>query len=217
MNEFDEKRRMLVESMKGNNSLKSKRIEKAFLAVKRKQFFPESDSAYAYSDNAFSIGFGQTISQPSTIAIMLELLQAREGEKVLEVGSGCGYVLALLSSIVGDKGKVIGMELVPELVEKAEENLEKAGVKNAGVIFGDGTQGFPEKAPFKRIIVSAACPSIPKPLQEQLAEEGRIVAPVGGSFTQSMRVLGKRNGKIEVIEEGRGFFRFVPLKGECSV
>ncbi len=200
--------------MKANKSLRSEEIENAFLALEREQFFPERNSAHAYSDNAFAIGFSQTISQPSTIAIMLELLQAQEGETVLEVGSGCGYVLALLSKIVGSKGKIIGIELVPELVKIAEDNLNKAGVENAEVVSGDGSEGFPEKAQFNRILISAACSEIPPALKEQLAEKGRLVAPVGDSFTQSMRVLEKRKGKIETVEEGYGFFRFVPLKGK---
>ncbi|RLG69199.1 MAG: hypothetical protein DRO07_02605 [Candidatus Iainarchaeum archaeon] len=145
------------------------------------------------------------------MAIMLELLEPKPKQKVLEVGAGSGYVLALLSEIVGKQGKVIGIERVPELARRAKHTLETLGYKNIEIVLADGTKGLPEKAPFDRIIVSAACSEVPQALIEQLAPLGRIVAPVGSRFTQQMQVIEKdAKGKTKSYFAS-GFFVFVPL------
>jgi protein-L-isoaspartate(D-aspartate) O-methyltransferase len=212
--EFELKRKQLVEYMKSLGVIESKEIEKAFLKIKREIFFPSNIKQFAYADEAFPIGFNQTISQPSTIAIMLELLEPGPGMKILEVGSGCGYVLALLSQIVEKKGKVFGVELLKELVEQSKENLKLHGIKNVKVFQGDGAHGLKEFAPFDRILISAACPFIPKPLFDQVIEKGLIVAPVGDSFTQEMLVMKKINGKPVKKPYLKTLFRFVPLKSK---
>ena len=206
-------RERLVEYISGF-AIKSIEVRKAFLAVERELFIPENLRESAYADNALPIGFGQTISQPSTIAVMLELLEARAGMKVLEVGSGSGYVLALLSHIVGKEGKVYGTELLEGLANQSRGNLEKAKIKNVEVRHSDGSKGWKEKAPFDRILVSCACPFIPKPLFEQLNEKGRVVAPVGDTGTQSMEAIEKIRGKPFKKTFESGFFVFVPMKGE---
>ncbi|MEM0360763.1 MAG: protein-L-isoaspartate(D-aspartate) O-methyltransferase [Candidatus Diapherotrites archaeon] len=210
---FALQRENLVREMKQSGAIESIEVESAFLKVPREMFFLKESQRFSYVDSAFPIGFGQTISQPSTIAIMLELLKVKKGLKVLEVGSGCGYVLALLSQLVGEKGKVFGIELVPELGFRSIENLEKAGVKNAFVEVGDGTKGLPGKAPFDRILVSAATETVPEPLIEQLALKGRLVAPIGPKHSQQMVVVEKdAKGKVKEWIAPKGFFVFVELK-----
>jgi len=192
---FEQKRRQLVEFLKGSGAIKSTAVEIAFLKVKRELFLGKWMEKDAYLDTALPIGSGQTISQPTTIAVMLELLEAGKGMNVLEVGSGSGYVAALLSEIVESNGRVTGMELEEELIGQSKKNLNKQGCKNVEIVKGDGSLGSKEKAPFDRILVSAACPFVPKPLFDQLKEGGRIVAPVGDKFTQAMQTLKKKNGR----------------------
>ncbi|MFH1225176.1 MAG: protein-L-isoaspartate(D-aspartate) O-methyltransferase [Candidatus Diapherotrites archaeon] len=211
---FEMRRTQLVEYMRGSGAVRSKSVADAFLAVRREDFVPEEARADAYADEAVAIGFGQTISQPSTIAIMLEMLDAQEGQKVLEVGAGCGYVLALLSHIVGGIGGVFGIEIVDELLEICKKNLEKTGAGNAEVVNGDGTLGLRGKGQFDRILLSAACPYVPKPLWEQLAERGAIVAPVGDRWAQSMVRVRKFRGEMMKDEYLGTQFAFVPLRGE---
>ncbi len=136
---FESERKALVESMKFSGSVKSKEIEEAFLSIPRELFVRKDLQRLAYADDALPLTQGQTISQPSTIAVMLESLQAKQGQKVLEIGSGCGYVLALLSKIVGENGKVFGVELLQELAELSKKNLENAKVKNVEVFCADGS------------------------------------------------------------------------------
>lgn len=211
---FRLQREQLVQYLISSQAVKSESIRKAFLNVKRELFMPEGARQSAYSDSAMPIGSGQTISQPSTIAAMLELLDVKPENKILEVGSGSAYVLALLSELAGKKGKVFGIELLQELKEKAEKNLKAQGNKNITLKVGDGTAGWKENAPFDRILVSAACPFVPKPLAEQLAENGILVAPVGDRFTQVMNIVKKINGKTIKEEYMGGYFAFVPLRGE---
>ncbi|MCR4369073.1 MAG: protein-L-isoaspartate(D-aspartate) O-methyltransferase [archaeon] len=189
-------------------------IKNAFLSVRRENFMEGAPQEAIYGDHAFPIGEGQTISQPSTIAAMLELLGAEEGMEVLEVGSGSGYVLALLSKIVGEKGKVHGIEISESLAQKCKKNLEKEGVKNAEVIKGDGSMGWPKKMEFDRVLFSCACPYIPKTVFDQLKEGGRIVAPVGDEHAQVLEIMEKQKGRPFKKSHEGGIFVFVPLKGE---
>ncbi|MDD5148763.1 MAG: protein-L-isoaspartate O-methyltransferase, partial [Candidatus ainarchaeum sp.] len=209
---ISEKRKLLVKKMCESGVLESPLVEKAFLSVPREAFFPKEHKKLAYEDNAFPIGHGQTISQPGTIAIMLELLDAGMGMNVLEIGAGSAYVLALLSEIVGTKGRVFGMELLPELKTLAEKNLKKAkSGKNIELLLGNGCKGWKEKAPFDRILISAACTGIPKALEGQLKEGGKIVAPVGNLYSQEIVLMEKQNSAL-VEKERKCCFVFVPLK-----
>ena len=145
---------------------------------------------------------------------MLELLELKKGQIVLEIGSGSGYVLALLSKIVGSTGKVFGIELFLELVKRSKKTLQDLKMENIEVFQKDGSLGLIEKAPFDRILVSAACPFIPKPLFDQLKEKGVIVAPCGDKFTQMMQIMRKIKGKPIKQDYLETYFAFVPLKGE---
>ena len=186
----------------------SKEILNAFSKVKREDFVPENLKSRSYEDIPLPLGFQQTISQPYTIATMLSLLELKRDLKILEVGSGCGYVLALLSNIVGKNGKVFGIEIIKELAEKSKENLKS--YKNVEIKIGNGRLGLPEESPFNRILISAGYKEIPKPLISQLKEKGIIVAPIGNSYGQDLIAYQKINQKLKLKEKIPGFI-FVPL------
>ena len=178
----------------------SKQILNAFSKVPRENFIPQELKPQAYEDNALPIGKEQTISQPYTIAMMLSLLELKPKHKVLEVGSGCGYVLALISEIT--KEKVFGIEIIKELAEKSKQNLKNYDVE---VYNKNGVEGLEEKAPFSKILISAACKKIPKKLLSQLKDNGIIVAPVGPRYEQSLVAVQKKKNKFIVKKEIPGF------------
>lgn len=186
----------------------SEKILEAFSAVKREDFIPEELQRDTYEDTALPIGHGQTISQPYTIALMLSELDLNEGQKVLEVGSGSGYVLALISRIVGKKGKVFGLEVIKKLAKKSKETLEN--YRNIKVYNKNGSGGLPEEAPFDRILVSAAVREIPEKLLSQLKEKGILVAPKGPVFEQNIVVIQRQGDKFITKTEIPGFV-FVPF------
>ena len=186
----------------------SKKILNAFSKIPRENFIPLQLKSRTYEDTALPIGQGQTISQPYTIAMMLSMLNVKKGQKVLEIGSGCGYVLALLSEIVGKSGKVFGIEIVKELAENSKRNLR--GFKNIKVFNKNGADGLKEHAPFNRILISAACEQVPKNLLEQLQEKGILVAPVGPKYLQSL-VTVQRLGKKFIVKKEIPGFVFVPF------
>jgi protein-L-isoaspartate(D-aspartate) O-methyltransferase len=201
-------KQQLLESLRKQGF--SREILNAFYKVLREDFVPENIKDMAYEDNPLPIGNGQTISQPYTIAIMLSELDIIKGQKILELGSGCGYVLALMSEMVGDKGQVYGVEIVKPLAEKSKENLKD--YKNIEVYNRNGAEGLSEKAPFDRILISAALHDIPEKIMGQLSEDGGIlVAPKGSRFEQELVVI-QRNSKTEFekIKEIPGFI-FVPF------
>lgn len=210
-NQFEQKRKQLVEALRTEGF--SKPVLDAFLKVKRECFVPERFHAQAYENDVLPIGHNQTISQPSTVAHMLELLELAPGMNVLEVGSGSGYALALLSEMTGKNGSVFGIDLEPELVEQSKKNLKCNG-SSVSVMSGDGSLGWKEKSPFDRILMSAATPLIPKPLFDQLTENGQVVAPVGDAGFQKLTILKKIKGKPFKKEFEEGFFVFVPLRGK---
>ena len=189
----------------------SEKIVNAFEKVKRENFVPERYKEYAYEDNPIPVGYGATTSQPYTIAFMLNELELEKNTKfkVLEIGSGSGYVLALLSEIT--KGKIYGVEIIKELVEKSKETLNKLNYKDIKVINKSGKNGLPEHAPYDRILISAACPDLEtaKALANQLKENGVIVASVKYSIFK----IKKQKGKITDVKEFPGFV-FVPLVEE---
>ena len=204
----------LIEELIGNGYLKSENTIKAFKKIHRFDFLRAQDRADSSQNYPLSIGHKQTISQPLTVAFMLELLGPQLGDKILDIGSGSGWTVALLSEIVGPKGKVHGMEIVEPLAEFAIANIGKYSFIEKGiakVVYGDGKQGLPEFAPFDKILVSAAAPELPQALIRQLNPGGRIVIPIGGEHeVQDMVVIDKaKDGKI--LERRIPGFVFVPL------
>jgi protein-L-isoaspartate(D-aspartate) O-methyltransferase len=198
-----------VENLISQGWLKTERIISAFLKIKRKDFLPENLKDLAEYDGALPIGFGQTISQPLVVAFMLELLQPQEGEKILDVGSGSGWTSALLAEIVGEKGKVIAIERIPELVEFGRKNVEKYNFvekKRVKFVLGDGSKGYEIEAPFDKILCSATAKRLPLAWQKQLKVGGRIVTPIENSIW----LFIKRKENVFEEKEFPGFV-FVPL------
>lgn len=197
----------LIEHMQSNEVLSSPEIVEAFSSISRETFLPEEYKSFAGEDRPLNIGYGQTNSQPSTVAFMLELLQPQTGDTVLDVGAGSGWTTALLAHIVGKKGRVYGVEIVEELVEFGNNNLNMLSVKNASIQLADKEIGLASKAPFDRILVSAAAQNMPQALIDQLAFGGRMVLPIDYSIWS----LDKQaDGSIDTNEYPG--FAFVPLR-----
>lgn len=196
----------LVDHLKNTGVLRTKIIIEAFLAIDRKDFVPSNLEKCSYEDNALSIGFGQTISQPYTVAFMLELLGVRRGDWVLDVGSGSGYATALLAAIAGPQGYVYGVEIIPELVALGQKNLAKYSVKHADIRLSGNTLGLPAEVPFDRILVSASARELPKALIDQLKTGGIMVASI---HNEIWKIEKSPDGKL-IIEKHPGF-AFVSL------
>lgn len=195
--------------------LVSEEIRDALLKIDRKFFIPEKYLDSAYRDNPIPIGHGQTISAPSVVSFMLEKLEIKKGMKILELGTGSGYNTALLSELVGPKGRVITIERIAELTEFAKSNLEKYGkikYKNIKFIVGDGTKGYDSDKPYDRIIATASFPSLTSshPLLIQLKEKGILVAPAGDRYGQDIIVYKNEFNSFENVLP----VIFVPLIGE---
>jgi protein-L-isoaspartate(D-aspartate) O-methyltransferase len=185
----------------------------AMRRVPRHLFVPEAEQRYAYGDYPLPIGYGQTISQPYIVALMTELLALKEGDKVLEVGTGSGYQAAILAELPGVE--VYTIEIIPELAAAACRQLEEMGYDNVHCRQGDGYHGWPDEAPFDAIIVTAAPVHPPKPLLDQLAPGGRLVVPVGtaGGFQTLWKYVKRSDGEVESFSHGG--VAFVPLtRGE---
>lgn len=184
-------------------------IIEAFYKIERRDFLPAEIKEEAGLNAPLPIGEGQTISQPLTVAFMLELLEPKKGKIILDVGSGSGWQTALLAELVGENGKVYAIERIPSLKKFGEENIKKYNFNNTRFFLGDGSKGLPEFAPFDRIVVAAACENIPEALINQLAVGGRLVIPVGKTM-QDIVLIKKINDK-EVEETRYPGFQFVPL------
>jgi len=202
----------LIEKFIKEGHLKSSQIIAAFKKIKRADFVSEEtkreygEEGVADYDAPLPIGFGQTISQPYTVALMLELLQPQEGHKIMDVGSGSGWQTAMLCHIVGEKGFVYAIERLADLKEFGENNVKKYDFKNVEFICGDGTKGLADQAPFDRIIAAAAGREIPQAWKDQLKINGRLVVPV----KDKIKLLIKKSEK-EFEEQVFHGFAFVPL------
>jgi protein-L-isoaspartate(D-aspartate) O-methyltransferase len=185
----------------------AQRIEAAFHAAPRKAYLPRDQRRFARLDRALPIGWRQTNSQPTTVRNMLTLLDPQPGDRVLDVGSGSGWTAALLAHLVGPTGEVIGVEVVPELVEFARHNLRAQGVPVRVELATEGVLGLPDEAPFDRILVSAGASRLPRSLADQLVVGGVLVVPVAG-WMQEVR---RTDGEPEVVRHGA--YSFVPLVG----
>jgi len=198
----------MVEQQIKKRGVSDKRVLTAMEKVPRHEFVEEGLKGVAYEDNPLPIGMDQTISQPYIVALMTELLDVSEEHKVLEIGTGSGYQAAVISHL---SMSVITVERIPKLFKNAKETLRKLGYNNITVVMADGSIGYREYAPYDRIIVTAASPSIPDELIDQLADSGKMVIPVGGKITQQLLVLKKEGTKV--IKTDSIGVRFVPLKG----
>ncbi len=199
----------MVENQIKKRGVTDKNVLSAMEEVPRHEFVAEGLKGVAYQDGPLPIGMDQTISQPYIVALMTELLDVSEEHKVLEVGTGSGYQAAVISHLAMS---VVSVERIPELYKKAKKTLRKLGYNNITVVMADGSIGYKEFSPYDRIIVTAASPSVPDELIEQLADNGKLVIPVGGKFTQQLVVLKKEAGKT--IKTDSIGVRFVPLKGK---
>ena len=188
------------------------RVAEAMKKVPREIFVQQDYVKSAYSDTPLPIWLGQTISAPSIVAFMSKSLDVHEGMKILEIGSGSGYQAAILAELTGNIGVVYTVERIPELIALAKGNVEKLGFTNIKFIEGDGTKGYPQEAPYDRIIVTAASPSIPQPLIDQLKDEGKMLIPVGSRMFQDLELVVKIRKEVET--SNLMPVVFVPLIGE---
>ena len=192
---------LLIDSLIEEGWLKTPKIIEAFRKIKRVDFLPKGMENLVELNEALPIGCGQTISQPLVVAFMIEQLQPQPGEKILDIGSGSGWTTALLAEIVGDKGKVIAMEIIPELKKFGEKNVAKYNfIKRGQVQFicTDGSKGYEKEAPFDGILVSASVQTdIPQTWKEQLKIGGRIVTPIGSSIWLLTKKSEKNFEEIE--------------------
>jgi protein-L-isoaspartate(D-aspartate) O-methyltransferase len=206
--EYDAQRVEMIEKQLRRRGINDAAVLAAMMAVPRHEFVAEELRAHAYDDLPLPIGGGQTISQPYIVAAMTAALHLRPGDRVLEIGTGCGYQAAVLARLAKE---VFTIERRPELAAAASAKLARLGYANAHVHCGDGTLGLPELAPFDAILVAAAAPAVPKPLLAQLAEGGRMVLPVGEAEHQELQLI-ERHGDAFPTKRLEGC-RFVPLVG----
>lgn len=203
-------RRRMVDRQLRRRGIRDPRVLDAMLTIPREEFVPHDCRVCSYQDEPLQIGYGQTISQPYMIALMAELLELTGSETVLDVGGGCGYHAAVLGQLAA---RVVSIEIIPALARQAEQNLARTGLGgNITVIQGDGSQGWPDAAPYGAISVAAAAPDVPEPLLSQLGDPGRLVIPVGGHLDQELRAIVKSNGVLR--DHVATFCRFVPLRGD---
>ena len=218
--DFEEKRKQLVENLRNRGVLTKPNVVKAMLKVPRHKFLPKGAVSSAYIDSPLSIGLGQTISAPHMNAMMCELLELKEGDKVLEVGTGSGYHAALCAEIVAPKnsqnpGHVYTLERHSKLTDSAKNSLINAGYGDSvTVIHGDGTLGYPQEAPYDKILVTASSPKkVPPPLKEQLNNGGILCIPAGSKeWGQDLYIISKQGNSFN--SKRVTGVRFVPLIGE---
>jgi protein-L-isoaspartate(D-aspartate) O-methyltransferase len=196
----------MVASQLASRGIRDGRVLSAMAWAPREWFLPPHLRREAYADAPLPIGSGQTISQPLIVALMTEALAPRRGHRVLEIGTGSGYQTAILAHL---GAYVYTIERLPDLLVEAEERLRRLGLTNIETRLGDGAGGWPERAPFQGVIVTAAAPGVPPPLIEQLAPGGRLVIPVGDLAAQELVILER--GPSGIIERHVGGVRFVPL------
>jgi len=208
---FSNQRIAMVELQLRSRGIKDGRVLRAMERVPRHEFVPESLWADAYADMPLPIGSGQTISQPYIVAAMLEALEVRQSDHVLEIGTGSGYMTALLCEVAAE---VLSIERYEQLADRARWMLQMLGYRNVQIIVADCSMGYAAAAPYDRIIASAAAPTIPPALVDQLAEDGRMVIPVGPPHTQQLQLVRKIGGEVNVTPLDP--CRFVPMIGEVA-
>ncbi|MGQ9857061.1 MAG: protein-L-isoaspartate(D-aspartate) O-methyltransferase [Thermodesulfobacteriota bacterium] len=207
--DYEVARRKMVETQIAARGIRDPKVLEVMRQIPRHLFLDEGMWDQAYQDHPLPIGEKQTISQPYIVALMTEALELTPSDKVLEIGTGSGYQTAILASLCD---WVYSVERIRSLALKARRVLDELRLYNVSIKIGDGTEGWPEHAPYQAILVTAGAPEIPLPLKEQLAEGGRLVIPVGDRFSQSLYKLVKR--KEEFHQEDLGGCRFVDLVGK---
>lgn len=207
--EYAAQREQMVRGQIEARGVRDERVLAAMRAVPRHLFVPAYQAGAAYHDTPLAIGQGQTISQPYIVALMTELLELADHERVLEIGTGSGYQAAILAQLAAE---VITVERFPSLAQEARERLARLGYDNVRVEVGDGSLGWPEGAPYDAIIVTAASPEMPEPLLDQLADGGRLVVPVGPRWTQHLVRVRRQGGTFR--RESLIGVAFVPLIGQ---
>jgi len=197
--QFREERGQKVRWLMREGLLKSDKIREAMLKVPREEFIPNMYRDYAYNEVPLPLpGRNATISCPHSYPLFYEAIELKENEKFLEIGTGSGYGSALAREIVGEKGKVVTIEMDKETYKFASKNLTGLGYRDVVTFHGDGSLGYELEAPYNKICVTAACPKIPEPLITQLGEYGKLVAPVGYRYSQDLILLEKsRNGRVK--------------------
>jgi protein-L-isoaspartate(D-aspartate) O-methyltransferase len=206
--EFTQVRKRMVDEQIAARGIHDPRVLAVMGSVLRHFFVPPDDLPWAYSDGPLPIGHGQTISQPYIVALMTKLLELQSADRVLEIGTGSGYQAAVLGEL---SAEVHTVEVIPELAHRAEETLAGLGYTYVHVHTGDGSPGWPEAAPYNKILVAAAAPEVPQPLLDQLAEGGLLVIPVGGRGIQQLEVW-KRTDREFTCQKNLEVC-FVPLRG----
>ena len=200
----------MVEQQIRARGVRDERVLQAMRKVPRHEFVPASQVANAYQDSPLPIGYRQTISQPFIVAYMTDQLDVTPQSKVLEIGTGSGYQAAVLAEVAKE---VYTIEIIPELAKSAQETLARLGYDNVHVRAGDGYRGWPEAAPFDRIMVTAAPDHVPQPLVDQLAVGGRMIIPVG-DYRQQIRIITRT--PRGVVEQNTIDVIFVPMTGEAE-
>jgi len=208
---FAREREKMVEGQLVRRGISDERVLAALRRIPRHRFVEEGLQHRAYGDYPLPIGEEQTISQPYIVALMTSLLELTGGEKVLDIGTGSGYQTAVLAEL---SRRVCSIERLPRLAERARKLLESLGYANVWIRVGNGALGWPDEAPFDRILVAAAGPSVPPPLVEQLGEGGRLVAPVGDEESQTLTLVERRHGEVHT--RAMGECRFVKLVGKYA-
>jgi len=202
-------RKLLLNKLKTIRTSTDSKVFSAFTKVPRENFVLSKSLTDAFDDRPLAIGFGQTISQPSTVFMMVEALEIKKTDKVLEVGCGSGYQAAILSQL---SEHVYSVEIIAGLVDFAKENLRKSDINNVEVVYWDGSTGYEKEAPFDKIIVSAANDNIPEALIDQLKDDGILIAPIGDRHSQKMIKATIHNHVVT--KSDLGAYVFVPLTGK---
>lgn len=210
--DYQKLRETMVHDQLIRHDIKSKTVLDAMRTVERHRFVPMSEIMYAYSDTPLPIGYGQTISQPYIVAFMTEALDLKPKDKVLEIGTGSGYQAAILSKLCKE---VYTIEIVPQLGKQADSLFQVLNISNVTVRIGDGYQGWVETAPFDAIIVTCSPDHIPKPLQDQLREGGRMIIPIGDRYVQELVLATKVKGKLKI--KSKLPVLFVPMRDKKGV
>ncbi len=212
--DFRELQKLLITKLKVEGVIRSPEVEEAMTDIPREAFIPGASPKEAYGDRPQFIGNGQTISAPHMVAIMVEALDLRRGQKVLEIGGGSGYHAAVISKVIGPEGKVFSLEIVPSLAERARNALASVGLENVSMITGDGSEGYQSGGPYDRIYYTCAAPYVPEEVLSQLKDDGFLLS-VEGEPNSTQRLIGYRRDR-------KGTFRkkiltyciFVPLVGK---